>query len=119
MKESKIAGRIAVHVPDHPKANNSGYILKSRYIMERKIGRFLETNEEVHHINGNKFDDREENLTILSKSDHAKLPRIKQRKLNYDLILSLRKLGYGYTKIAKITGYPRSSVRSACEVIRG
>ncbi|MHA2219458.1 MAG: hypothetical protein ACXACY_26410 [Candidatus Hodarchaeales archaeon] len=42
MKESKVAkGRIAVYVPDHPAANNRGYILKSRYVLEQSLGRQL------------------------------------------------------------------------------
>lgn len=42
------------------------------YVMEKKIGRKLLTNEHVHHINGNKEDWREENLAILTESEHHK-----------------------------------------------
>ena len=45
----------------------------SRYIMEAKRGRELLKEEEVHHINENKLDDREENLEIRMKGEHHDL----------------------------------------------
>lgn len=44
-----------------------------RLIMEKHLGRKLSVSEELHHINGNKLDNRIENLRIMSKSEHAKL----------------------------------------------
>jgi hypothetical protein len=43
-----------------------------RHIMEEKIGRKLKRNEIVHHINGDKHDNRIENLEIISQSEHIK-----------------------------------------------
>ena len=48
-------------------------MLEHRYVMEKKIGRKLETYEHVHHINGKRKDNRPENLVILTKSVHSKL----------------------------------------------
>lgn len=44
-----------------------------RHVMETMIGRPLLENEVVHHINGDKHDNRPENLTILLVNDHSRL----------------------------------------------
>ncbi len=44
-----------------------------RVVAERMLGRELKENEVVHHINGNKLDNRPENLMVFeSQSDHLK-----------------------------------------------
>jgi hypothetical protein len=49
------------------------YIKRARYVMEQHIGRCLNSNEIIHHINKNTLDDRIENLAVLSRSEHAKI----------------------------------------------
>lgn len=44
-----------------------------RLIMENHLGRKLNTNEHVHHINGNPKDNRIENLEILSNVEHGRV----------------------------------------------
>jgi len=45
----------------------------SREIMEQSLGRKLLPTEHVHHINGDKADDRIENLIVLTKSNHRRI----------------------------------------------
>lgn len=45
------------------------------YVMEQNIGRRLEKHEVVHHVNGNKTDNRIENLRLMTKIDHDNLHR--------------------------------------------
>jgi hypothetical protein len=59
-------------VRGHPRAAKNGQVLLSVLIAEAKIGRYLTSDEEVHHINGIKNDDRPENLLVLSHAEHCK-----------------------------------------------
>lgn len=66
---------IYVWAPDHPNARKSGkgtggYVLEHRLVMEKILGRYLKEDEDVNHINGDKKDNRPENLMVVRHHAH-------------------------------------------------
>ena len=57
-------GYIMRKVNNHPKQNSRGYVAEHRLVYEKYLGRFLDSNEVIHHINGNREDNRIENLQL-------------------------------------------------------
>lgn len=59
-------GYMYVTRKEHPKATKDGYVLEHRAVVEDSIGRLMESHETVHHINGDRADNRLENLQLRS-----------------------------------------------------
>lgn len=69
-KKKRPDGYIKVYFPDHPNCAKDGYIMEHILVMEALIGRHLEKDECVHHINEIREDNRKENLKLMTKKDH-------------------------------------------------
>jgi len=67
------SGYVLIFMPEHPFKCRGKYIREHRLVMEKFLGRYLLPKEQVHHINGNRQDNRIENLMLFaSNSAHKK-----------------------------------------------
>lgn len=66
-------GYVIAYAPKHPHAHRDGYVMLHTILIERNIGRYLNADEVVHHINHDRKDNRIENLQLMKKKDHMSM----------------------------------------------
>lgn len=65
---------ILVRTHDHPRRGRSNLVYEHVIVVEKKLGRFLDKDERVHHINCVKDDNRPENLFVcFDNTEHFKI----------------------------------------------
>jgi len=71
-KSIRAGGYLYLYKPNHP-FNKKNYVLESRLIMEKHLGRYLKPEERVHHIDENKLNNILSNLMLFpNQSAHTK-----------------------------------------------
>ena len=69
-------GYVLIKMREHPRANNCGYIREHRLVMEKYLGRYLKPSEIVHHLDGNRQNNKIENLLLTKSSRHWRMAEI-------------------------------------------
>lgn len=71
--KSIMLGYVRIYKPNHPNADSAGQIREHRFVMAEFLGRPLKPNEHIHHIDGNKLNNKLNNLLLITNSKHNKL----------------------------------------------
>lgn len=64
-------GYVQIYAPDHPRADSCGRVLEHIVVFEMATGITVPTNCSIHHLNGNKQDNRIENLCMMENGAHT------------------------------------------------
>lgn len=61
-------GYIKIKKRSHPFCDTEGYVMEHRLVMERFLNRYLKQTEVVHHINGDRSNNRLKNLILFENN---------------------------------------------------
>ena len=79
-KNFTVDGYVRIFKPDHPKCQKNGYILEHRLVMEEFLGRYVDSDERIHHIDYNKTNNKIENLHLCKNIKYILTKRQKNIK---------------------------------------
>jgi len=86
------SGYVLIHFPSHPRAQNGshGYVFEHILVWEKSHGCYLPKDQQIHHLNGIRNDNRPENLVAVSRYKHEPFTfmRLLQKRIQ-DLELQL------------------------------
>lgn len=76
-----------IYVPvENPKSKWESYKKEHIYIMEQKLNRKMNKDEVIHHINGNKLDNRLENLIVFNSDREHRMAHNQLERLSMSLV---------------------------------
>ena len=67
------ARQSTMHARYHKTRVNGQQMNVARYLLEQMIGRPLKHDEFAHHVNGNKLDDRLDNVELVTPKQHSRI----------------------------------------------
>lgn len=79
-KRKTSAGYIQTLAPDHPRADSNGYVMEHIVVWEKTTGISVPSNCCIHHLNGDKSDNRIENLCLMDFKAHTKFHHVGRKR---------------------------------------
>lgn len=74
-------GYVLIKKLDHPFCNNQGYVFEHRLVMEKKLGRYLNIWEVIHHKDKDVQNNNIDNLQLFSNnSEHISFHEKEEKK---------------------------------------
>lgn len=77
-----VNGYKILHIPNYPThtyCGTHGWVYEHIFLMERELGRILKDGEQVHHLDGNRGNNRLENLVVISQGHHVRIHKWMER----------------------------------------
>jgi hypothetical protein len=72
-KKYIINGYVAVKRPDHPRKMKDNLVYEHILVAEKMLGRFLQEDEQIHHLDFNRMNNKKQNILVLKKGMHTRL----------------------------------------------
>ena len=100
--------------PDHPACTKYGYVFEHRLVMERYLGRYITEDENIHHKNGIKTDNRIENLQLCESNSKHRHLHTKDMSDRFCLNCGNDKTYLRYNKYQQWLPHPITKERYVC-----
>ena len=82
LKTNYVNGYKVLNIPEYPThtyCGSYGWVYEHIFLMEHELGRQLKDDEHVHHLDGNRGNNRLENLVVLSQAHHLRIHKWMER----------------------------------------
>lgn len=82
--------------------NWNGYVYEHIFIATKWLKRKLRKNEMVHHLNGNRLDNRKSNLLVILHSEHSKIHQWIESGAPYEKSYGTNRMNSGKSKAEEL-----------------